>query len=197
MTDPRTDTSTSSPYRPSLDEDLDPRYTTESYQQQQPPPPPSNTHHTVVFDATSHDHSPSHGFPSSTVPPVQPAWSVAGPPRLSDHSSPFAQSFNTSQSWSLSSVCAIAWALPPFTSLIVLVWETESDLARFHAYQSGILGGALLVALWLVRSVLGLKTIGLLMGMAALGWFWVCGTDHRLASSRSVSDATNVQLDGA
>ncbi|KAN0064405.1 hypothetical protein ACQY0O_002603 [Thecaphora frezii] len=170
-----------SPYRPSLDEDVDPRYATESYQHQTTPHNPSNN---LVLDAASavesHHHQP---FSASPLASSQPAWSLSGPPRLADHGG-FSQSFNTSQSWSLSSVCAIAWALPPFSSLLVLLWETENDLARFHAYQSGICGVALIAFLWLVRSILGLKTIGLLMGMAAVGWFWVCGsTAHKAAPS--------------
>lgn len=161
-------------YRESLDEDLDPRYATESYQHQ-PTSSTSNSHNSnnVVFDAASavgSQSQPSRGFSSSGLPSwQQQQQSQSHQPTAGGYS----QSFGTSQSWSLSSICAIAWALPPFSSAFVLIWEIENDLARFHAYQSGISGAALIVALWILRSVLGLKTIGLLLGMGACGWFWV------------------------
>jgi len=148
-------------YRESLDEDLDPRYATESYQHQ-----PSSTANNVVFDAASAVESQSHPHSQSRG---GPAWQQSS----AQSSLQGGHSYGTSQAWSLSSICAIAWALPPFSSAFVLIWETENDLARFHAYQSGISGAALIVALWILRSVLGLKTIGLLVGMGAYGWFWV------------------------
>ena len=150
-------------YRESFEDDLDPRYATESYQHQ-----PSSTSNNVVFDAASSIESQS-----------QPARSFSAPTWQSQSSSSaggnggYSHSFGTSQAWSLSSICAIAWALPPFSSAFVLIWETENDLARFHAYQAGLSGVGLIAVLWLLRTVLGLKTIGLLVGMGAYGWFWV------------------------
>nr|CDI52735.1 conserved hypothetical protein [Melanopsichium pennsylvanicum 4] len=150
-------------YRESLDEDLDPRYATESYQHA----PAANND--LVFDASSSLESQSH--PSRSAP----SWQQ---PQLSslqggNGGGGLTQSFSTSQSWSLSSICAIAWALPPFSSAFVLIWETENDLARFHAYQAGISGASLIVLVWFLRSMLGLKTIGLLVCMGAYGYFWV------------------------
>lgn len=159
-------------YRPSLDDDIDPRYATESYQHQVPNSSASRSN--VVFDAASSLESQtySHNDPASRGTSAQrPAWQQPG----GSAGVPLTQSYGTSRSWSLSSVCAIAWALPPFTSVLVLVWETENDLARFHAYQSGICGAALIVLTWFLRTLLGLKTIGLLVGMGAYGWFWVNG----------------------
>lgn len=162
---PLINNSTGGGYRESLDDDLDPRYATESYQHQ-----PSS--HNVVFDAAS-------AVESQQLPRSLPSWqqanaSLQGGP-ASNHGSGggYSHSFGTSQAWSLSSICAIAWALPPFSSAFVLIWETENDLARFHAYQAGLSGVGLIVLLWILRTVLGLKTIGLLVGMGAYGWFWV------------------------
>lgn len=164
-------------YRESLDEDLDPRYATESYQHQ---PASTGSANNVVFDAASAVEAQSHpsrGFPASSVPAWQASQpqsqSVGGASGVGGGGGGYSHSFGTSRAWSLSSICAIAWALPPFSSAFVLIWETENDLARFHAYQSGISGAALIMALWLLRSLLGLKTIGLLLGMGAYGWFWV------------------------
>lgn len=161
-------------YRPSLDEEVDPRYATESYQHQVPATNASRSGQpNVVFDAASslESQSYSQSAPRSNQS-QQPAWQ-----QQSGGSAgiPLTQSYGTSRSWSLSSICAIAWALPPFSSVFVLVWETENDLARFHAYQSGICGVALILLTWFLRSLLGLKTIGLLVGMGAYGWFWVNG----------------------
>lgn len=150
---------TPSGYRESID-DLDPRYATESYQHQ-----PTSSSNNVVFDAASAVESQSQ--PSRGVSSWQQSQSHQG------GGGGYSQSYGTSQAWSLSSICAIAWALPPFSSAFVLIWETENDLARFHAYQSGLAGALLIVLLWVLRSVLGLKTIGLLVGMGAYGWFWV------------------------
>ncbi|GAC92723.1 hypothetical protein PHSY_000278 [Pseudozyma hubeiensis SY62] len=167
-------------YRESLDEDLDPRYATESYQHQ----PSSNN---VVFDA------------ASAVESQQPSRGASTWQQQQQHQQPtsfqggsggggggLSHSFGTSQAWSLSSICAIAWALPPFSSAFVLIWETENDLARFHAYQAGLSGVGLIVLLWILRTVLGLKTIGLLVGMGAYGWFWVnASTANKSAPSLS------------
>ena len=151
-------------YRESLDEDLDPRYATESYQHQ----PTSSSANNLVFDAASAVESQTQ--PSRGVP----AWQQSSQSHTSQQGGgEYSHSFGTSQAWSLSSICAIAWALPPFSSAFVLIWETENDLARFHAYQAGLSGVALMVLLWVLRTVLGLKTIGLLVGMGAYGWFWV------------------------
>ncbi|EST07811.1 hypothetical protein PSEUBRA_002925 [Kalmanozyma brasiliensis GHG001] len=159
-------------YRESL-EDLDPRYATESYQHQ-----PSSANNNVVFDAASAVESQSHPSRGGGA-----SWQ-SQPQSLQGGSG--GGSYGTSQAWSLSSICAIAWALPPFSSAFVLIWETENDLARFHAYQSGLSGALLIVGLWVLRSLLGLKTIGLLVGMGAYGWFWVnASTAHKSAPSLS------------
>lgn len=174
-------------YRPSLDDEVDPRYATESYQHQVPT---SNAVQSgqpnVVFDAAASLESQSHSIPRQNMM-QQPAWQQqpGGSAGI-----PLTQSYGTSRSWSLSSICAIAWALPPFSSVFVLVWETENDLARFHAYQSGICGVALIILTWFLRSLLGLKTIGLLVGMGAYGWFWVNGyvAFHHCRLRRSLTD---------
>ncbi|SPO22067.1 uncharacterized protein UTRI_02069_B [Ustilago trichophora] len=177
-------------YRESLDEDLDPRYATESYQHQPASSVGNHNNANVVFDAASAVESqsqPSRGFKASSVPSWQQSQSSSASASLQGVSGGYSShSFGTSRAWSLSSICAIAWALPPFSSAFVLIWETENDLARFHAYQAGISGAALIVLLWILRSVLGLKTIGLLVGMGAYGWFWVnASTAHKSAPSLS------------
>lgn len=163
-------------YRESLDEDLDPRYATESYQHQ--PSSASSNNNNVVFDAASslESQQASHHSQSRSGPSWQQQSSAQASLQGGNSSGGgggYGHSFSTSRAWSLSSICAIAWALPPFSSAFVLIWETENDLARFHAYQAGISGVALIVGLWILRTVLGLKTIGLLVGMGAFGWFWV------------------------
>ncbi|SJX61966.1 uncharacterized protein SRS1_10576 [Sporisorium reilianum f. sp. reilianum] len=170
-------------YRESFDDDLDPRYATESYQHQ---PASSANNNNVVFDAASAVESQSQ--PSRSPAPLwqQRSSSQSFQGGAGSGGGGYTHSFSTSQSLSLSSICAAAWALPPFSSALVLIWETENDLARFHAYQAGISGAALIVLLWILRSVLGLKTIGLLVGMGAYGWFWVnASTAHKSAPSLS------------
>ncbi|CDS82308.1 uncharacterized protein SPSC_03127 [Sporisorium scitamineum] len=167
-------------YRESFDDDLDPRYATESYQHQ--PASSASNNNNVVFDAASAVESQSQSSRGPAPSWQQPWQSFQG----GAGGGGYTHSFGTSQAWSLSSICAAAWALPPFSSALVLIWETENDLARFHAYQAGISGAALIVLLWILRTVLGLKTIGLLVGMGAYGWFWVnASTAHKSAPSLS------------
>ncbi|TKY87274.1 hypothetical protein EX895_003951 [Sporisorium graminicola] len=172
-------------YRESFDDDLDPRYATESYQHQPASSASNSNNANVVFDAASTVESQSQPGRGATPSWQQPSQSFQGGPAAGGGGG-YSHSFGTSQAWSLSSVCAAAWALPPFSSALVLIWETENDLARFHAYQAGLSGAALIVLLWILRSVLGLKTIGLLVGMGTYGWFWVnASTAHKSAPSLS------------
>ncbi|WFD33221.1 hypothetical protein MCUN1_000034 [Malassezia cuniculi] len=55
----------------------------------------------------------------------------------------------------LSLLCAFPYLLPPFTSIPVLIWETQNDLARFHAYQMAACGVCATIVLWFIRSLLG------------------------------------------
>ncbi|CAD6885655.1 unnamed protein product [Tilletia controversa] len=91
-------------------------------------------------------------------------------------------SYSTSFSWTLSSACALAYAFPPLTSVCVLILETTNDLARFHAYQAGMLGVGGWLLIWVLRSVLGWYSLSVIVGMGLLGWFWVCASNAANAS---------------
>ena len=46
---------------------------------------------------------------------------------------------------------------------------------RFHAYQSGLLGVASVLLLWILRAWFGWYTLSIIVGMACLGYYWICG----------------------
>ncbi|UZJ54884.1 hypothetical protein CBS101457_004204 [Exobasidium rhododendri] len=150
--------------RVSLESDLDPRYATESYQSSVPNSslPNQSSSYKQSFQSApawaQHPHSQASFRPT----PQQ------GRP---DH-----QSYSTAQGWNLSNLCFAAWALPPFSSVLLLIVETENDLVRFHAYQSGLLGVATVLLLWILRSWFGWYTLSIIIGMGSLGYFWICGS---------------------
>lgn len=153
--------------RASLDADFDPRYATESYQSSMP--------------------SASKSGPSQdSLGASQPTWTAApssspsyaqSRPQPGSGARPDHLSYSTAQGWSLSSLCLAAWALPPFTSVLLLIYETENDLVRFHAYQAGMFGVAATVSLWILRSIFGWYTLSIIVGMGMLGYAWVCGSN--------------------
>lgn len=69
--------------------------------------------------------------------------------------------YATSYGFDLGILCAFPYVLPPFTSIPVLLWETQNvrltcadqDLARFHAYQMAACGVAATISLWIFRLV--------------------------------------------
>ncbi|CAO1613579.1 unnamed protein product [Parajaminaea phylloscopi] len=91
-------------------------------------------------------------------------------------------SYATSQGISISNLCTAAWALPPFTGVLVLIFETTNDLARFHAYQSALCGVATILLLYVMRSWFGWYTLSVIAGMAALGASWVAGSNAHKAA---------------
>ncbi|KAK0564738.1 hypothetical protein OC844_001562 [Tilletia horrida] len=149
--------------------------------------PPGPSGNPVLFDSSnssSNNHSPLLGGGGASGG-IQIGQSVlggsgasTGGPRFRTQNMGDAHaSYSTSFSWSLSSACAVAYAFPPLTSVAVLVLETTNDLARFHAYQAGLLGVGGWVLLWVLRSVLGWYSLSVIIGMGLLGWFWVCASN--------------------
>jgi hypothetical protein len=101
--------------RESLESDLDPRYATESYQSSAP-------NHSLPQSAASYKQS----FQSA------PAWAqqtVNHRPNP-QHGRPDHLSYSTAQGWNLSNLCFAAWALPPFSSVLLLIIETENVRVR-------------------------------------------------------------------
>lgn len=49
------------------------------------------------------------------------------------------------------------------------------DLARFHAYQSGLCGVIAIISLYILRHWFGWYTLSVICGMGALGASWVAG----------------------
>ena len=141
-------------YRPSFD-DEDGQYAIDSYQSSKPTTHSSEnvrslgsqSSNQVVFDAdakadprrSAPPQQPQQGRAPTSYQSPLPAWSAqaslqqqarqAGPAQarvggagiLPDH-----HSYSTSQGWSISHLCLLAWAFPPFTSVLVLIWETEN-----------------------------------------------------------------------
>lgn len=164
--------------RASLDTDFDPRYATESYQSSSPYNH-SNANRVKPVWATTTS-SGAGGGPASIESQYkpQPAWSQngTGAGLGSNHSNrPDHLSYSTSQGWNLSNLCFASWILPPFTSVLLLIWETENDLVRFHAYQAGLFGVAIVLVLWILRSWFGWYSLSIIFGMGSLGYSWVCG----------------------
>ncbi|KAL9936808.1 hypothetical protein V8E36_004043 [Tilletia maclaganii] len=160
-----------------------------------PPHPPPSRHlgpqNPVLFDAggegASAAQSPLLGY-GAGAPPLSSAaqhsqqqqQQSSGPRGFAAsrrHVEDAHASYSTSFNWSLSSACAVAYAFPPLTSVAVLILETTNDLARFHAYQAGLLGVAAWVLLWVMRSILGWYSLSVIVGMGLLGWFWVCASN--------------------
>lgn len=189
---PRSAPSKETNSRQSIDSDMDPRYATESYQSSVPQTPnsalPSATSYQPNFSSTPAWQQQQQQQPSNTSSNRQ--YPQNGRP---DH-----LSYSTTHGWSLSSLCFAAWALPPFSSVLLLIIETENvsdakrtaeedltpknppscirqDLVRFHAYQSGLMGVASVLLLWILRAWFGWYTLSIIVGMAFLGYYWVCG----------------------
>ncbi|KAK0536086.1 hypothetical protein OC835_002157 [Tilletia horrida] len=149
--------------------------------------PPGPSGNPVLFDSSnssSNNHSPllGGGGASGGIQIGQSVLggsgaSTGGPRFRTQNMGDTHASYSTSFSWSLSSACAVAYAFPPLTSVAVLVLETTNDLARFHAYQAGLLGVGGWVLLWVLRSVLGWYSLSVIIGMGLLGWFWVCASN--------------------
>ena len=134
------------------DDEVDPRYAIDSYQSSSKSSAPggisssnaqpSNKH--VVFDAASHAAENRAGSSQGGQARGShlPAWGSAalargqnqtqeqqqqGIPSSSSRSTlPDHFSYATSHGVQLSSLCFAAWAFPPFSSVLVLVWETEN-----------------------------------------------------------------------
>lgn len=51
----------------------------------------------------------------------------------------------------------------------------SQDLARFHAYQSGLCGVIAIISLYVLRHWFGWYTLSIICGMGALGASWVAG----------------------
>jgi hypothetical protein len=51
----------------------------------------------------------------------------------------------------------------------------SQDLARFHAYQSGLCGVIAIISLYILRHWFGWYTLSIICGMGALGASWVAG----------------------
>lgn len=165
--------------RASIDTEYDPRYATESYQSSSPYTP-ANANQTRPAWATTSSGVGSGPTSFESQYRNQPAWSQNGQIggaglSPSNSSRPDHLSYSTSQGWNLSNLCFATWGLPPFTSVLLLIWETENDLVRFHAYQAGLFGVAIVLLLWILRSWFGWYTLSIIVGMASLGYSWVCG----------------------
>lgn len=123
---PRSAPSKETNSRQSIDSDMDPRYATESYQSSVPQTPnsalPSATSYQPNFSSTPAWQQQQQQQPSNTSSNRQ--YPQNGRP---DH-----LSYSTTHGWSLSSLCFAAWALPPFSSVLLLIIETEnvSDAKR-------------------------------------------------------------------
>ncbi|KAK0551449.1 hypothetical protein OC846_002022 [Tilletia horrida] len=144
-----------------------------------PSAPSSSQHNPVLFDSADGStqspllHSSYAG--GAGVAGGPPGASVGAPSRRNIDDAH--ASYSTSFTWSLSSACAIAYAFPPITSVAVLILETQNDLARFHAYQAGVLGVIAWMTMWFLRSILGWYSLSVIVGMGLLGWFWVCASN--------------------
>jgi hypothetical protein len=102
--------------RVSIDSDLDPRYATESYQSSTPRTPQYST--------------PAFGEQKQSLQsaPVwqQQAFDPSSQRLNSQQGRPDHLSYSTAQGYNLSNLCFAAWAFPPFSSVLMLIIETEN-----------------------------------------------------------------------
>ncbi|CAO1625735.1 unnamed protein product [Jaminaea pallidilutea] len=156
-------------------DDDDPAYATEGYQ---------GGRGGGAAAAATAPNQQYHAAPSSSIASQQ--GSIL-PTSMSSQTQPDHASYVTSShGLSISGLCFAAWALPPFSGVLALIFETSNDLVRFHAYQSSLCGVAVVLALYVLRSWFGWYTISLLIGMGSLGASWVAGSNaHRAAPTLS------------
>jgi hypothetical protein len=100
--------------RDSIDSDLDPRYATESYQTSTPSSIPQN--------AATYKQSFQSAPPAWAQQPLDQAPYRPSP----HHNRPDHLSYSTAQGYNLSNLCFVAWSLPPFSSVLLLIFETEN-----------------------------------------------------------------------
>lgn len=78
-----------------------------------------------MFDAPA-DSLPSYRVGQNAAPswgaPAGPAFSAG----MGGVTRPDPASYASSRGYSISALCAAAWAAPPFSSVAILVWETEN-----------------------------------------------------------------------
>jgi len=101
--------------RASLESDLDPRYATESYQSSVP-------NSTIPQSGAASYKQSFQSAPAWAQQPLDQA-----PYRPTPHQGrPDHLSYSTAQGWNLSTLCFAAWSLPPFSSVLLLIFETEN-----------------------------------------------------------------------
>ncbi|PWN21490.1 hypothetical protein BCV69DRAFT_282212 [Microstroma glucosiphilum] len=166
------------------DDDDDPRYATESYQSGTASYSQHHQQHQQQYHHQQrYQDDPSYSAGATAASPFQPAYEQQQRYRGGQGGvQPDHASWATSQGVSISTLCFAAWALPPFSSVAVLIMETTNDLARFHAYQSGLCGVIAIISLYILRHWFGWYTLSIICGMGALGASWVAGSNaHRAA----------------
>lgn len=111
------------------EDDLDPRYATESYQSSYPASASAPFLGSASAGQPSRPYSGGggagsyrDGFPHGATP----TWAASAPAQQQYNLRPDHSSYSTSQGWSLSNLCFAAWALPPFSSVLMLIFETEN-----------------------------------------------------------------------
>jgi hypothetical protein len=102
--------------RLSIDSDLDPRYATESYQSSVPRAPNHSSPATQEYKQTLQS------APAWQQQPLDPSTHRLN----SQQGRPDHLSYSTAQGWNLSNLCFAAWAFPPFSSVLMLIIETEN-----------------------------------------------------------------------
>ncbi|WFD31612.1 hypothetical protein MSPP1_002651 [Malassezia sp. CBS 17886] len=169
---------------PSKGYDADAPYLIESYQHASLPAQPGSMPPAYTYSNNPHGPAPTpHGHRSwddaarakaNPMPPPMPGGSRhvyvdvdAADPELGLGGTPAAApaplnatitGYATTLGWDLGKLCALVYALPPFSSVLILLWETQNDLVRFHAYQSGFCGAGVILVTWML-SLLGLSWI--------------------------------------
>ena len=116
--------------------------------------------------------------------------------------------YATGLGWDLGKMCAMAYVLPPFSSVPLLIWETQNvrllfclltqDLVRFHAYQAGMGGAGVLIFTFLLRLIFGWHTLAILLRYWALFGSWYFWFVSFLLSYRSYlahQSATSLERD--
>lgn len=173
------------PYKPSnsdapyeVDADVDAsQYATESYQSGRPLLQSQQQNNT--FQAPISTTIPNSN--TSYYPTTQP-----------DHAS-----YVTSTGWPLHHLVRFAWVFPPFTGVVVLIFETSNvssdiqsylgvseiaeissppqDLVRFHAYQASLCGVIGVLIYWILNSWFGWNFVAGLVLVLGLAATWYAG----------------------
>ncbi|KAF5313114.1 hypothetical protein D9619_003185 [Psilocybe cf. subviscida] len=121
-----------------------------------------------------HDHKPSHNawfshgegsYQSGGIPSISSSLAVH-PVEVATEERPSTNLWETTYGWRTDILALWAYLLGPISAIALLIWETQNDYVRFHAYQSALVTTPLIF----IRMVLSLLSFpALIKGLCTWG----------------------------